>query len=864
MLTQYSALKQKYADTILLFRLGDFYEGFADDAKILSKILGITLTGRGKDANRVEMAGIPYHALEQYLPKLIKAGVKVAIAEQLEAPTPGKIVERDVVKVITAGTLINENVLDEPDNNYLASVYLDKKTGNNGLAFADLSTGEFQLLEISGAKGVATLAPALVFELERLRCKELILPRSLAEQSDQGQRRAQKLIDDREYNLGNARKLLQDAFAVKSLKGFGIDEYSAGIMAAAELYKYLQQTQRTELAHITKLSVYHTRDYMLLDQATIRNLELIYPLNPGEQGRTVFEVLNNCKTAMGQRKLRSWLLHPLLTPAAIETRQNVVAAFSESEIADSVQTKLTEIADLERILARIGTKSCNARDLKFLARSLESAMHTFGEIVEKGSHVLATLLPAETETINKEVIMLLESAIADDPPVTITEGKMIAAGYNSELDEIKEIEHSSKDFLTRLQRQEIERTGITSLKVRFNNVFGYYIEISQSNLDKVPAHYVRKQTLTNAERFITDELKEYEEKILGAEERAAALEYKLFEEIRSQVLAHVSTIQVWAERIAEIDVLLNFAQLARERNYVRPVVAADIDTVITAGRHPVVELQTSDGEQVDFIANDITFDEKQNLIVLTGPNMSGKSTYIRQIALICLLAQIGSSVPASHAQIRIADRVFTRVGASDNLAGGESTFMVEMNETANILNNATENSLLILDEVGRGTSTYDGVAIAWAVAEYIATQVKARTLFATHYHELMELESKFDTIKNYNVAVSEENGKVSFLRKVVSGGTDQSYGIHVAEIAGLPKAVVRRAHDILSTLEQQRDRKLSKAAQSPVNFSQLNFVDALQQSSATSKLREQLEQIDINALTPVDALLKLKEIKEGM
>jgi len=893
MLEQYHNLKKKYHDCILLFRLGDFYEGFDTDAETLSRVLGITLTGRGKDANRKPMAGIPHHALKHYLPKLIKAGYKVAIADQLEQAVPGRIVRRDITKIITAGTVLDENILNVSENNYLVSLYVlqAKLQLIWGLSYADLSTGEFKVSEYQAPFGVE-LPRSLIIELFRLKPAEVIVPESIAPTiKNLLHHTAVNINEDREYDLVDSERTLKEGLQVKSLKGFGIEKMPSAIMAAAALYKYLIITQKNEVSQITGVKVVNNSDYMLLDEATIRNLELIAPLRNDTQKSTLYDILNQCATPMGQRLLRQWLLHPLIKLKPIQDRLNKVTRFFADEVLLSeVTVSLKYISDLQRVLARIGSRTANARDLIFLQTSLEKALEVFQIISnrknkpEKPSKIkaedpLKALLPEANllNNISGKVILLIKNSIKEDPELTITQGNIIKEGYNKELDEIKAAAGEGKEFIRRLQISEIWRTGINSLKVRFNQVFGYYIEVSKSNLNKVPDNYIRKQTLVNAERFITEELKNWEEKILGAEEKAANLEYQLFEEIRSKILEYTREIQKISELIAEIDIFSDFANLAKINNYIAPELSDNLknDTKIISGRHPVVETFLNE----DFIPNDVEFKSDWQMLILTGPNMSGKSTYIRQVALIFLMAQIGSFVPAEKAKIVIADRIFTRVGASDNLAAGESTFMVEMNEAANILNNATEKSLIILDEIGRGTSTYDGVAIAWSVVEFLAKRIKARTLFATHYHELIELEANFPGIKNANVQVLEENGKIIFMHKIIPGGTDRSYGIHVAQIAGIPEVVIKRAHQILEDLENQEARRLGIKGRYSISTEQLMFGDAkvsvaqISEADSESALKtvkvpesaaitKDLEKLDLNKLTPLDALNKLKELQE--
>lgn len=858
MMQQYKKLKQQYQDCILLFRLGDFYEGFAEDAKTLSKVLGIALTGRGKDANRVAMAGIPHHALKHYLPKLIAASLKVAIAEQLEEPQAGKIVQRDVTRVITAGTIMDEESLSAEDNNYIASVYLFKEKNIYfwGLCYADLTTGEFKTNQY-GLRA-DKLPEQILIELYRIRPAEIIVCTSqydlVARQLNQFNL---SLVEKHnELSFTESEYKLKQIFGVKSLKGFGISELKAAIIAAANLYRFLENTQKAEIKHFTSISLIEIRDFMLLDQSTIKNLELIYPLHTtADPKRTLFAVLNNCLTAMGQRKLKNWILHPLINLDKLNFRQKIVSDILAKALLKKLRKSLAGISDLERVIGRIGVGRANARDLVFLSQGIKQSLSALA-IISGSSWFLELITDfAEIKKATESVAALIDRSINESPPIVITEGNIIKAGYNKQLDELKHAENSGKDFIRNLQQQEIKKTGISSLKVRFNRVFGYYIEVSKSNLDKVPPSYIRKQTLVNAERFITEELKQWEEKVLHAEEKAIELELELFSQIRQEILPQLQKLLMLADAVATLDVLTNFAWLAENYNYTCPKLSsANGPTEIIGGRHPVVErfLEQS------FVENDLEFNENQQLLVLTGPNMSGKSTYIRQTALIFIMAQIGAFVPAASAKIDLADRIFTRVGAADNLASGESTFMVEMSETANILNNATSRSLIILDEIGRGTSTHDGVAIAWSVAEFISRKLKARTLFATHYHELIELEERFANIKNFNVQVLEEGDRIVFMRKIIRGATDRSYGIHVARIAGIPESVIMSADSLLRKLENTSQKTLPKA----ISDDQFAFSDINQTKSG--KLDRELNELDINSLTPLDALNKLKELKDKL
>lgn len=856
MMAQYNELKQRHSDCLLLFRMGDFYEGFNEDARILSKVLGITLTGRGKDGNRTPMAGIPYHALKQYLPKLIEAGHRVAIAEQASEPKPGQIVDRKVVRIVTAGTIIEDEILSSSVNNYLVALSKNKLKNKYyvGISILDLSTGFFTCSELVSNQEV--LPRVLIEELFRVGPAEIVIAKQDEHFFSTIKQTFKVYLQEDHLGVSQpeAERALIEFFNTNSLKGFGIEDQKAAIHASAMILKYLEYTQKQIPEHITSLSSFVMGQYMHLDQATIRNLEILYPLRAdGKDKNTLFGCINKCKTNMGQRLLRYWLLRPLIDEAEINERQECVQFFyDDSVLLAKVVDLISNIPDLDRVVGRIGSKSANARDLIFLKNGLINSIQAI-ELIRKQTKK-PKLLDKEFSQFNNlkdDVISLIEASIDEDPPMTITEGNIIKKGYSSDLDELKNFEQDGKNYVRNLQAREIERTGIASLKVRFNKVFGYYIEVSKSNLAKVPDNYIRKQTLVGAERYITEELKEWEEKILNAESKSAEMEYSIFEKIRSDVVDKIEIIKELSSVVASIDVFSNFATLAVSRNYNRPLVSNNgSETIIIKGRHPVVEESLS----VDYISNDTKFVQgKEDVLILTGPNMSGKSTYIRQVAIIFLMSQIGSFVPADSAVLPIVDRVFTRVGASDNLATGESTFMVEMNETANILNNATQKSLIILDEVGRGTSTYDGVAIAWSIVEFIATKLGARTLFATHYHELIQLEASFENVINYNVYVKEYEGKILFMREIRRGGTDKSYGIHVAKLAGVPPVVINRANAILKRLEI---RSQSKTGNTP---EQLTFASNEVKISDTDSL---LDGIDINSITPIQALNLLKELKD--
>jgi len=798
MLKQYREIKEKHKDCILFFRLGDFYEMFGPDALEASKILNITLTARNKGTiNETPMCGIPYHAAEGYIAKLTKSGKKVAICEQLTDPNLPGLVERNVIRIITPGTTLDSNLLENKQNNFLVSIF--NKDNKWGIAFVDLTTGEFKVAELNKLDD-------LLNELNRILPSEIIITPDLNENLNL----KTKLEQISNLNLfyptlfHPATETLLEHFKVKSLQSFGLEKYWAGIEAAGNLINYLKDTQKTNLEHINKISLYNLSDYMILDEATIRNLELLYTYQFFEEQGSLISILDQTMTGMGGRLLRNWLLHPLINLEKIQQRLDAVEEFYNNlDLRENLKCEFKNISDIERLIGRLGCNRANARDLINLKNSLMRIPRIRSVIKDFDSKLLKLCHKNLNE--HKEVVDLIQKSIAEDPPLLITEGEMIVDGYNSELDELRKISRSGKDWLKDLQTREIQRSGISSLKVKFNKIFGYYIEVSNSNLDQVPVDYTRKQTLVNAERFVTPELKEYEQKVLGAEEKIIELEQKLFWEIRNEVAKHFEAIQNTAQIIAQLDVLLNLANIALLNNYHKPELNEGEAIEIKNGRHPVIEkLQTE-----SYVPNDGLFNHTDHqLILLTGPNMSGKSSYLRQTALILLLAQIGSYVPAQSAKIGITDRIFTRVGASDNLIRGQSTFMVEMQEAANILNNATAKSFIVLDELGRGTSTFDGVSIAWAIVEYIYKNIKAKTLFATHYHELIDLVDKLDKAKNYCVTVKETDTGVVFLRKVIPGGIDRSYGIEVAKLAGLPKPLTDRAYEILKELESEL--KISK------------------------------------------------------
>lgn len=854
------AIKAKHKNAILFFRMGDFYEMFYEDAKIGSQVLGITLTSRahGKTAE-VPLAGFPYHALDNYLTKMIKAGYRVAICEQVEDPKKAKtIVRRDVVEIVTPGTTFYEELLVSNRNNYLVS--LSFKKDNCGLAAADVTTGEFFVTEFSKERlreQVLSLQPSEVLVAEtqlpyvttHLNVNHKIFFTA-----------REDWIFSRDYGY----EILTDHFKTTSLKGFGCEDLDAGIAAAGAILNYLKENQKNELSHVTQLRRRYNSDYMTVDPTTQKNLELVQSLSQRDNRGTLISVIDQTKSAMGGRRLVNWLLNPLNQEQAIKLRLEAVEEFFKD---DRTRTELRELlsktGDLERLISKITTGRANARDLIAL-KSAVRLIPEFRSKLEIAESEYTTRIRGNLHEL-KDIIDEIDKAIVDDPPLATSEGGLIRRGYNSELDHLREIAYSGKDWIARLQQTERVRTGIPSLKVSYNKVFGYYLEVTKPHLAKVPEDYIRKQTLVNAERFITPQLKEYEEQVLGAEEKIVSLEYELFDQVRQLVSRKVKEIQQNAMLLGELDCLLNFAQIARDNNYCKPIIITDDEIVIKEGRHPVVEKLLPAGES--FVPNDVYLNNSSDQIsIITGPNMAGKSTYLRQVGLIVLMAQIGSFVPATSAKIGMVDKIFTRVGASDNLAGGESTFLMEMNETANILNNATPKSLILLDEIGRGTSTFDGLSIAWSVTEYLhnSSKVAAKTLFATHYHELTELALIFPRVKNYNVAVKEWGDKIIFIRKIVPGGCDHSYGIQVAQLAGLPPKVIERAKEVLLNLEADEltpndEPRLARHHNSRQKESlpQLDFF-----AEQERQLRDELMKMDINTMTPIEALNKLNALKK--
>ncbi len=943
---QYNRIKAEYPDTILFFRMGDFYEGFGEDAKVMAKVLGITLTSRNKKKDD-PMAGVPHHAIDAYLYKMVVAGYKVAICEQLEDPKDAKgIVKRGVIKVVTPGTITDEKAIDVTSNNYIVAINI--KDGLCSISLADVNTGEFRTTELGARTDIDR--KRIIDEISRLSPSEILLSKNdqqrFKEEYKQLLSYYVQYVEEDYFNEKDNKSELEDFFKVKNLKGFGIENRNLCVSTAGALVKYLKETQKNDLSHINKIQFFNLTDHMLLDSATMRNLELVFSTS-GNKRASLIGVLDETKTSMGARLLRSWILQPLIEKEKIEERIEAVDAFvQEPEKNDKCREVLSEVYDLERLASKLGSGNANPKDIIALKTSLENIpslattipgrdakrddvgkdalqcvsadkeQNSCRGVLQYAPTKLLSIITAELQTSKFDsLIKLIDSAIKENPSAFTNEGGIMKDGYNAELDEIREAAFGGKEWIKKLQAREIERTGIPTLKVKFNKVFGYFIEVSKAQQGKVPDDYIRKQTLVNCERFFTPELKDMEGKILGAQDKMIEMEYKLFCEIRDETAKYIVEIQRLAHHVAILDVIANFAYIARYYNYAKPEFNDEGIIEVKDGRHPIVEKLSEE----PFVPNDVKLnDEDQKLIILTGPNMSGKSTYIRQVAIIVLMAQIGSFVPAKSANIFVTDRIFTRVGASDDLSAGESTFMVEMNETANILNNATERSLIILDEVGRGTSTYDGVSIAWAVAEYLHNTVKAYTLFATHYHELIKLEQTLEKAKNYNVAVKEtlisppyqggvarqsraegvveeqiksRDKQIVFLRKIVKGGTDQSYGVHVAELAGLPEDVIGKAKEILAGLEQESMFEINRNPLLPEEGSiakQSGVVGEIDQESTPQigffvnptiqtedkiamktdpkleKLKEELENIDINNITPLQALKKLEEMKDNL
>ena len=856
MMKQFLDLKAKHPDAVMLFRCGDFYETYSTDAVVASEILGITLTKRANGKGKtIEMAGFPHHALDTYLPKLIRAGKRVAICDQLEDPKlTKKLVKRGITELVTPGVSINDNVLNYRENNFLAAVHFGK--GACGVAFLDISTGEFLT-----AEGPFDYVDKL---LNNFAPKEVLFERGkrLMFEGNFGSKFFTFELDDWVFTETSAREKLLKHFEVKNLKGFGVEHLKNGIIASGAILQYLIMTQHTQIGHVTSLARIEEDKYVRLDKFTVRSLELMGSMNDG--GSSLLNVIDKTISPMGARLLKRWLVFPLKDVQPINERLNVVEYFfRQPDFKELIEEQLHLIGDLERIISKVAVGRVSPREVVALKVALQAIEPIKAACMDADNASLNHI--GEQLNICQSIRDRIDREIDNDPPLLINKGGVIKSGVSAELDELRQIAYSGKDYLLQIQQRESELTEIPSLKIGYNNVFGYYIEVRNTHKDKVPAEWIRKQTLANAERYITQELKEYEEKILGAEDKILVLETQLYAELVQSLSEFIPAIQINANQIARLDCLLSFATAARENNYIRPVIADDDVLEICQGRHPVIEKQLPIGEK--YIANDVMLDSQtQQIIIITGPNMAGKSALLRQTALITLLAQIGSFVPAESAHIGLVDKIFTRVGASDNISVGESTFMVEMNEAADILNNLSPRSLVLFDELGRGTSTYDGISIAWAIVEHIHEhpKAKARTLFATHYHELNEMEKSFKRIKNYNVSVKEIDNKVIFLRKLERGGSEHSFGIHVAKMAGMPKSIVKRANDILKQLEtDNRQQGISSKPMVEVGETrggmQLSFFQL--DDPVLCQIRDEILNLDVNNLTPLEALNKLNDIK---
>ena len=857
MMKQFLDLKAKHPDAVMLFRCGDFYETYSTDAIVASEILGITLTKRANGKGKtIEMAGFPYHALDTYLPKLIRAGKRVAICDQLEDPKlTKKLVKRGITELVTPGVSINDNVLNYKENNFLAAVHFGK--ASCGVAFLDISTGEFLT-----AEGPFDYVDKL---LNNFGPKEILFERGkrLMFEGNFGSKFFTFELDDWVFTESTAREKLLKHFETKNLKGFGVEHLKNGIIASGAILQYLTMTQHTQIGHITSLARIEEDKYVRLDKFTVRSLELIGSMNDG--GSSLLNVIDRTISPMGARLLKRWMVFPLKDEKPINDRLNVVEYFfRQPDFKELIEEQLHLIGDLERIISKVAVGRVSPREVVQLKVALQAIEPIKQACLEADNASLNRI--GEQLNLCISIRDRIAKEINNDPPLLINKGGVIKDGVNEELDELRRISYSGKDYLLQIQQRESEQTGIPSLKVAYNNVFGYYIEVRNIHKDKVPQEWIRKQTLVNAERYITQELKVYEEKILGAEDKILVLETQLYTDLVQALTEFIPQIQINANQIARLDCLLSFANVARENNYIRPVIEDNDVLDIRQGRHPVIEKQLPIGEK--YIANDVMLDSaSQQIIIITGPNMAGKSALLRQTALITLLAQIGSFVPAESAHIGLVDKIFTRVGASDNISVGESTFMVEMNEAADILNNVSSRSLVLFDELGRGTSTYDGISIAWAIVEYIHEhpKAKARTLFATHYHELNEMEKSFKRIKNYNVSVKEVDNKVIFLRKLERGGSEHSFGIHVAKMAGMPKSIVKRANTILKQLESDnRQQGISGKPLTEVSENrsgmQLSFFQL--DDPILCQIRDEILNLDVNNLTPIEALNKLNDIKK--
>ena len=854
LMKQYNQIKSKHPGALLLFRVGDFYETFGEDAVKASRILGIVLTKRKNGAaSHIELAGFPHHSLETYLPRLVRAGERVAICDQLEDPKmTKKIVKRGVTELVTPGVALNDQVLEQNKNNFLAAIHFDSKI--HGISFLDISTGEFLV-----AEGDLEYIDKLIQGFEP---SEIIYQKNKAKTYTEqfGDRFYSYKLEDWIFTQDFGDETLNKHFGTKSLKGFGVEKLSKGIIAAGAILHYISEAQHDKVGHITKIQRIEEEKYVWLDRFTIRNLELVN--SPHDDAATLLSVLDDTQTPMGGRMMKRWIVLPLKDKTRIDARLDAVEALMNGKEAQFELTqRLKNIGDLERLISKVAVGKINPKEVNQLKRTLLEIQPIQLLLKKLGADSLLTI--ADQLNPCEKLIKLIETQLHEDAAIQVGKGSVMADGFNAELDELRGLAHSGKDFLKELQQREAERTGIPSLKVAFNNVFGYYLEVRNTHKDKVPEEWIRKQTLVNAERYITEELKEYESKILGAEERIHVLESRLYQELVLAMADYITPIQFDAFLISQLDCMLSFAKVAIANNYTKPIISEDLTIDIKEGRHPVIEKQLPIGEE--YIPNDVYLDnDSQQIIMITGPNMSGKSAILRQTALITLMSQMGAFVPAKKATIGLVDKVFTRVGASDNISSGESTFMVEMNETSSILNNLSPRSLVLLDEIGRGTSTYDGISIAWAIAEYIHEHPKAhcKTLFATHYHELNEMTNKFPRIKNYTVAVKEVGTKILFLRKLIEGGSEHSFGIHVAKLAGMPNAVVQRATKMLSELEKSSRGSQREKVKDAGNAADMQLSFFKLDDPILEQIRDEVDGIDIDTLTPVEALFKLNEIKK--
>ncbi len=871
LMKQYFGVKEKYPGAILLFRVGDFYETFSTDAVTASQVLGIILTKRNNGGEDIELAGFPYHSMDTYLPRLVKAGYRVAICEQLEKPSKEKkIVKRGVTEVVTPGVAVNDKLLDHKTNNYLASIHFGKRD-ELGVSFLDISTGEFMVTEGSSAyidKLLQSFQPSeIIFSKKNTALFEKRF----------GDKFYCYPLDDWIYAIDYSREKLVEQFEVNTLKGFGVEEMEMAQIAAGASLHYLATTQNTNLKHINTLSRIQPDKYVWLDRFTIRNLELAFSNHPS--GIPLIDILDKTVSPMGARLMKKWVVLPLKNKRAIEARLDMVDwLMNNHEKSLDIEMNIRQIGDLERLISKVPLGKINPREVVQLKRALEAIVPTKA-LLEKSENAF---LQKIGDNLNpcKKIKEQIANELREEPPVNLAKGEVIADNFNQELDDLRHIVKNSKDLLLGIQQEEAEKTGITNLKIGFNNVFGYYLEVTNKykNQNLIPDDWIRKQTLTNAERYITEELKVLEAKILGAEEKILALEVKLFEQLVFSIADYIQPVQMNANLIAQLDCLLSFGKVATKNNYCRPEINDSMTIDIKAGRHPVIEQHLPLGE--NYVPNDVYLDnEEQQIMMITGPNMAGKSALLRQTALICLMAQMGSFVPAESAKLGWIDKVFTRVGASDNISSGESTFMVEMNETASIMNNISDRSLILLDEIGRGTSTYDGISIAWAIAEFLHNNIHPKTLFATHYHELNELANKFTRIKNFNIATKEVGQKVIFLRKLIAGGSHHSFGIHVAKMAGMPRSIIERAAHILVQLEQksiangddgdsdknfaaQPDKNIGKKLEKISQPMQLTFFDA--NDPILEEIKEDLMDLDVNSMTPIEAMMKLNELKKKL